>query len=173
MQPSLVGAEYDSSSESDEENVDATAKGPTKKDALEIDATTNNKNPQLSSSTVRKQIVPLSAHDQLPPELARELNRARKRGEPIIPATLQDVDATKFSSDTTTLLSHTKKVGTGAAKLISANSMRRSGVTKAARRNHHISELVAKVRAERSAIETINSLGGSSSTSGSGNSRRS
>ncbi len=148
-----MGDEYGSSSESEAEE---TVTAPTKNDAVEKGLRREDHHPQSSTSAASKEIVHLTSLDNsLPPELARELARARKRGEPIVTPTLQAVDATQLCHKSTT----STQQGRGAAKLISAGSMRRSGVTKAARRNHHISELVAKVRAERTAMDTLNSLG--------------
>jgi len=87
----------------------------------------------------------------LPPELVRELKRARKKGGGkslgVIPDFIE-IDASLPSSQTAQS-AHASEGERHRTRHLAAQSLRKAGVSKAARRNHHITELMAAARADK------------------------
>lgn len=93
--------------------------------------------------------------EQLPPELLRELKRNRRRGGRA-ELNLVEVDANVSAASSIGAVPAAPREST---KRRAAHALRRAGVTKAARRNHHISELLAAARADEEAASAMKKEG--------------
>lgn len=99
----------------------------------------------------------------LPPDLVRELERARKKGRGksvgVVPDFIE-VDASFSSTPTAEAAQQALSEGERHRnRHLAAHSLRKAGVSKAARRNHHITELMAAARAEKIVEDAQSRLG--------------
>lgn len=97
--------------------------------------------------------------DSLPPELVRELERERKKGGKSVGLVPEFIEVNaSFSSAPTAQAAQTSEGERHRSRHLAAHSLRKAGVSKAARRNHHITELMAAARAQK-IVEEARRLG--------------